>query len=66
MMTLIAVALAAAAPEPADAHMQHQQMAQMQPGEMGDMKPGKKDDCCCKDMKAKMDGKHAGHDDQPR
>jgi hypothetical protein len=48
MMTLIAAAIAAAAPTapaqmPSDAHKQHQQ------SQMADMK-----DCCCKDMMDKM------------
>ena len=60
MITLIAAAIAAAAPTPpmqmpSDAHSQHQQ------GQMAEMK-----DCCCKDMMdkmhsdKKMDGMH-GH-----
>lgn len=68
MMNLIAAALVAAAPapaQPADAHAQHQ-MGDMKPGQMGEMKPGKmgemKEGCCCKDMMAKMGGKHADHD----
>lgn len=76
MMNLIAAALVAAAPapaQPADAHARHQmgdikpgQMGDMKPGQMGEMKPGKmgemKEGCCCKDMMAKMGGKHADHD----
>lgn len=68
MMNLIAAALVAAAPapaQPADAHARHQ-MGEMKPGQMGDMKPGQmgemKEGCCCKDMMAKMGGKHADHD----
>lgn len=65
MLNLIAAALVAAAPaapaQPADAHTQHQQMGH----ELGQMKPGMmaemKDDCCCKDMMAKM---HDGQDRQ--
>jgi len=55
MITLIAAALAAAAPAgpPADAHAGHMQMAQ--PGQHEH-----KDGCkCCKDMEAKMEGHHA-------
>ncbi|MEO7635515.1 MAG: hypothetical protein ABIS38_07710 [Sphingomicrobium sp.] len=69
MLNLIAAALVAAAPAPpADAHAGHQ-MGDMKPGQMGEMKPDKmgemKDGCaCCKDMKAKMDGKHADHQSQ--
>lgn len=68
MMNLIAAALVAAAPapaQPADAHARHQ-MGDIKPGQMGDMKPGQmgemKEGCCCKDMMAKMGGKHADHD----
>lgn len=59
MLNLIAAALVAAAPvppaQPADAHAQHQQMGDMKPG----MKPEMKDDCCCKDMMAKMQQRHS-------
>ena len=76
MLNLIAAALVAAAPvPPADAHAQQPPMGQMSMGDMkpgdmkpGDMKPGAmaamKDDCCCKDMMAKMDAKNAAHQGQ--
>ena len=61
MMNLIVAALAATAaptaPQPADAHAQHQQMGH----EPGAMKPGPAagmKDCCCKDKMAK---EHEGH-----
>ena len=61
MLNLIAAALVAAAPvppaPPADAHAQHEAMGDMKPGMPAQMK----DDCCCKDMMAKM---HQGHGEE--
>ncbi|HET6536472.1 MAG TPA: hypothetical protein VFG41_09855 [Sphingomicrobium sp.] len=57
MITLIAAALAAAAPQaaPADVHAQHQQMA---PAQGHQQHEAMKEDCCCKEMMEK----HSGHD----
>ena len=64
MMTLIAAALVAAAPAPpanapAQAQPMNHPMGEMKSGTMAEMK----DDCCCKDMMAKM---HDGHAEAPK